>query len=171
VLACSPPPAPTRPPPRHPAARRLHGATFTVETINGTTYLEVNRDFLNLARLPASVCSAVCGKYVRLPGAESSQITGAVSLSALTRRAFNAIPSSVTNDTADHFVPGTLDGQPVLTAHDNGNTIDVANTGTPYPLLISTSSGDHLVFSDWNSVSPPTPPPASQVLNLSSLVA
>jgi hypothetical protein len=146
-----------------------NGATLTVEVVNGATYLKVNQDFLNLAKLPAALCSTVCGKYVELPAAESSQITGAISLSALTQHAFNAIPSSAANDTVDHFVPGTLNGQPVLTAHGDGNTIDVASTGTPYPLLITTSSGDNITFSEWNSVPPLTPPPAAEIISLTSL--
>lgn len=146
-----------------------NGATLTIEVVSGTTYLKINQDFLNLAKLPASVCATVCGKFVELPASESSQITGAVSLSALTKKAFNSIPASISKDTTDIFTPTTYHGQQVLTAHGDGNTIDVARTGTPYPIFISTSQGDTIVFSDWNSVPPLTPPPASEIISLTSL--
>jgi hypothetical protein len=146
-----------------------NGATLTIEVINNTTYLKINQDFLDLARLPSSVCATFCGKYVELPASESSQITGSVSLSALTQRAFNSIPASVSKDTGDTFSQATYNGQPVLTAHSEGNTIDIASTGAPYPILISTSDGDSVVFSHWNSVPPLTAPPASEVISLPSL--
>lgn len=146
-----------------------NGTTLTILVVSGKTYLKMNQDFLKLAKLPTSLCARVCGKYVELPAAESGQITSAVSLSALTKNAFGSIPSSVSKDTTDYFVPGTFRGQPVLTAHDQGYTIDVARTGTPYPVLISDPSGNNIVFSEWNAVPPMTPPPASQVVSLSSL--
>jgi hypothetical protein len=146
-----------------------NGASLIIEVINNTTYLKINQDFLNLAKLPSSVCATFCGKYVELPATESSQITGSVSLSALTQRAFNSIPASLSKDTSDTFSQATYNGQPVLTAHSDGNTIDVASTGTPYPVLISTSDGDNVVFSHWNSVPPLTAPPASEIISLPSL--
>lgn len=146
-----------------------NGASFSILVVSGQTYVKLNASFLKLVKAPASACSLVCGKYVQLPSSEASQITGSLSLSGLSKQAFGSLPASVTDDTSDMFVPATFDGQAVLEFHGGGYTIDVARDSPHYPLRVADSTRDSIVFSDWNSVTAPTAPPASSVVNLSQI--
>jgi hypothetical protein len=144
------------------------GATFTVLTANGKTYIRADKAFLKLAKLPAVACATICGKYIELPGAEASQITGALSLPSLVSQAFSKLPATTSLDTSEVFVPATDNGQAVLRFSGGGDTIEVAGSGTPFPVLIA-ASGTSITFSQWNAVTPPQAPPARKVLNLSQL--
>lgn len=81
----------------------------------------------------------------------------------------NTLPSSVSHDTVDRFTPATLDGQPVLKATKGRDTIEVAATGSPYPVLLAESGRGRLTFSEWNAVPPLAPPPANEVITASNL--
>jgi hypothetical protein len=63
----------------------------------------------------------------------------------------------------------TVDGQPAwqMRASD-GSTVYVAAQGPPYPLRL-TKGPSRADFTQWNSVTIPPPPPASQVVDLSQL--
>jgi hypothetical protein len=67
------------------------------------------------------------------------------------------------------FTPGNYDGEPALRFSHDGYTLIVAGKGTPYPLAISGRNGEYLDFSDWNGVTLPPPPAASQLVNLSEI--
>jgi hypothetical protein len=63
-----------------------------------------------------------------------------------------------------------VDGQQVLQFRQGNNALDVANIGgTMYPVLFIGPDGDRITFSNWNSVTLPGAPPASEVVNLSKL--
>jgi hypothetical protein len=145
------------------------GGSFSLLAVGGKTYFKVDAGFLKLSKAPAAACSLVCGKYMEVPVSETGQITGSLSMAALSGQAFGKLPASVLKDKTGKFVPATFDGQPVLQFRGGGYTIDVAATGTPYPVLVRNSSGDNITFSEWNAVSAPAAPPASQVVNLSQL--
>lgn len=143
-----------------------NGTRLAIEVVAGRTYIDINQGFLKIADLPASDCAAVCGKWVEVPAAEASQIAGSITLSSLRKQVFGTIPLSASANASLTFVSGTYNGQPVLTAHGGGYTLDVASSGPPYPLFIATPGGDDVTFSEWNSVPALTPPPASEVISL-----
>jgi hypothetical protein len=145
------------------------GGSFEMVEVGGKAYLKIDAGFLKTAGAPSSACAIVCGKFVELPGNEASQMTGTLSMSSLSSQAFGKLPAGVTKDKSELFVPGTFDGQPVLTYHGGGYTIDVSKTGTPYPVLVEDSTGDKVVFSQWNAVPAPSSPPANQVISINKL--
>jgi hypothetical protein len=143
------------------------GQAYTILLVADKAYVKVDQGFLKAANLPASDCTSMCGKYVAVPGSQISQLTGSLSLARITNQFVSSLPSSVRNDTADVFQKSTFDGQKALKFAQGRYTIDVADTGTPYLLYISDSSnGNNLTFSQWNSVPPLTPPPASEVITI-----
>lgn len=65
----------------------------------------------------------------------------------------------------------SVNGVPTTTYGDSEGTIDIASSGTPFPLkLVSKESGDGgtLVFSDWNRPFTVSPPPPAQTVSLPS---
>jgi hypothetical protein len=146
----------------------VNGASFYVLTLSGKTYIKLDQSFLKYAKVPVSACSLICGKYVELPPSSASQITGSLSMSGIANQMFGKIPSSVTNSSAK-FVPATFNGQQVLRFHGDGYSLDVAKSGTPYPVDISGPGGETITFTNWNSVTMPSAPPASLVISLSNL--
>jgi hypothetical protein len=142
------------------------GVSLTIEVVSGKTYVKVDQGFLKIANLPASDCAAICGKYVLVPAAEARQLTGTINLAHLRKDVFSKAPSADGPDASDQFVPATFHGQQVLTTNSGGVTIDIARSGPPYPLLVWQSDSEHFTFSDWNSVPPLTPPPASEVITV-----
>lgn len=143
-----------------------NGARLTIEVVAGRTYIDINQGFLKIAGLPTWDCASVCGKWVDVPAAEARQIAGSITLSGLRSQVFGTISGSASATTSLTFVSGTYNGQPVLTAHGSGFTLDVASPGPPYPLFIAAPNGEHVTFSEWNSVPALTPPPASEVISL-----
>jgi hypothetical protein len=140
--------------------------TIALVMVAGNVYLQINSSYLKTAGLPATDCSTLCGKYVQAPASDVAQFT-AFDMSHLMRGMADGLPSAA-GDTTDLFEPATFEGHPVLQLIQAQDTVDVARTGTPYPLFVSNSahgSADgSLTFSDWNSVSPVTAPAASQVI-------
>lgn len=65
--------------------------------------------------------------------------------------------------------PATRSGQSVLQCRQGADTLDVAAHGQPYLVYWSGPGGQHLAFSDWNSVALPSAPPASEVVSYSVL--
>jgi len=137
--------------------------------VGSSTYVKASSGFLKAAKLPASLCGTICGKYIELPASDASSITGSLSMSALSSQAFGKIPASTEKATSALFAPASHDGSPVLKLSSKGYTIEVAGTGTPYPVLVMAPGGETVVFSEWNAVPVPAAPPASQVVNLSQL--
>ncbi len=143
------------------------GGGFQMLAVGGKTYIKANAAFLKVAKVPGAACATICGKYIELPSSAASQITGSLSLSSLARQAFGKLPSAA-KYARERFVAASYHGQPVLQFRQGKNVLDVAATGTPYPVLIQ-SSGDAITFSDWNSVPAPIAPPARKVLNIGQL--
>jgi hypothetical protein len=146
-----------------------NGASFYLMLLNGNAFIKLNAAFLKEAKLPASTCATACGKYVQLPAASISQLTGAFTMHALVNQTFSNKNIDSAAASGCVFSPATLNGQSVLQCHQGGYTIDVAAHGNPYIVLITGPNGEHIAFSDWNSVTLPPLPPASQVINLSKL--
>jgi hypothetical protein len=148
---------------------REDGTTFDVLALGSNVYVKVDSAVLNLADLPASLCSRFCGHYVELPASTVEKVTGNVSMSSVTAQALSGAVASDARKPGAKFEPATVDGKPVLEYRSKGYTLAVARTGPAYPVLYTSPDGSHITFSDWNSVRLPGPPPASQVVSLSQL--
>jgi hypothetical protein len=146
-----------------------NGGSFYLMLLNGNAFIKLNAAFLKLAKLPASACTTACGKYVQLPAATISQLTGAFTMQAFVNEAFSKKNIHAAAASGCVFSPATLNGQSVLQCRQGEYTIDVAAHGHPYLLLITGPSGEHIAFSDWNSVTLPPPPPASQLISPTKL--
>jgi hypothetical protein len=146
-----------------------NGASFVLLSLNGTTYIKLNAAFLKIAKAPASACALVCGRYVELPAAEASQITGQLSMSLFADKAFSGSIAAKANQSTLSFVPATVNGQKVLQCKQGGYTLDVTDNSMRYPVLFAGPHGENIAFSDWNSATMPAAPPASQVINISKL--
>jgi hypothetical protein len=146
-----------------------YGTSFYVLSMNGTSFVKLNAAFLSVEKAPASLCAQVCGKYVELPAASASQITGLLSMRQLVSAVFSSKNMSAAAASGCLFTPATLGAQSVLQCRQGSDTLDVAAHGQPYLVYWSGPNGQHLAFSDWNSVTPPIAPPASQVVSISDL--
>jgi hypothetical protein len=146
----------------------VNGASLGLLSSAGKTYIKINSAFLTLAKAPASVCKILCGKYVELSSADAQSITGTLSMTSLVNGIFGKLPASTKDKNVD-FVPGTYQGQSVLTFKKDGYSLDVASSGKPYPLAITAPDGEYLDFSQWNSVTLPAPPAAKDMVNLNQL--
>jgi hypothetical protein len=146
-----------------------NGQIVDLLSLNGQTYLKLDAAFLKLAKAPASACAVVCGKYVELPAASADQITGKLSMHELVTQVFNNKNMTSAAASGCTFSPATVNGQSVLQCRQDGYTIDVAAHGKPFVVYFTGPHGEHIAFSDWNSVTQPTAPPASQVVSLNSL--
>ncbi len=147
----------------------LNGASFNLLSLNGKTYIKLDAAFLKYAKAPASACATICGKYVELPAASASQITGSLSMKQLVNQVFSNKNVNSGAASGCDFTPATVNGQSVLQCHQGLYTIDVAAHGKPYLLFFTGPHGQHIAFTDWNSVTMPAAPAASQVISLSKL--
>ncbi len=145
------------------------GKTLTLVAASGNVYVEINTSFLQFADITPPDCGTLCGKYVEVPASDTSQFTGSLSMATLFKGAFSSIPPDARDSTAAIFVPTMYNGQPALKASFAGVTLVVAQGAKAYPLQVSDAKYGNLVYSEWNSVPPITPPPASDVVSLGSL--
>jgi hypothetical protein len=129
--------------------------------VAGTMYFKANAAFLKLAHVPKSACGTVCGKYVELPSSAARQFTRSLSMSTLSNQAFGSL-KGLSEDASTPFSPASYDGQAVLKFSKFGNTLEVARTGTPYPVFLQ-GRGLHVAFSQWNAVPAPAAPPGSSL--------
>jgi hypothetical protein len=142
-------------------------AQFTVLSTGGTSYIKVSRSFLvNVAGAPASACTVMCGKYLKLSSGASADMLGSLSMTSLLHQMTKSAP-------AIHYTGmATVDGQRVWVARgSDGATAYVAAHGKPYLIRLVGKSGGtgQIDFTDWNSVTIPPAPPASQVVDTSQL--
>jgi len=147
------------------------GKAATILLIGNKSYIKIDDAFLKLAGVPlrAVVCARLCGKYVLVPASQAAGLGGSFDMAGLDSQFVNALPASFSNDTTEHFTPATLNGQAVLKATQGQDVIEVAASGTPYPVFISEAGQGSLTFSEWNAVPPITPPPASKIISPGSL--
>jgi len=147
----------------------INGQSVDVLSLNGKTYIKLDRSFLRAAHAPAGVCARVCGKYVELPASSASQITGSLSLHQLITQVFNNKNMSSAAGSGCVFSPATRDGQAVLECRQGPYTIDVTAHGKPYIVYFSGPHGEFIAFSNWNTVTLPAAPAASQVVSIPTL--
>jgi hypothetical protein len=134
---------------------------------DGKVYVKATRAFL--AELNATaVCSIMCGKWVQMSGSQADQLTGSLSMDSLTKSLTTELPSF--QKTGMTTVGGQ---QAVVLKASDGSTLDVAAQGKAYPLRVVAPSGrpGSVIFSQWDKVPAPSPPPSSEVINLDKLKA
>jgi hypothetical protein len=146
-----------------------YGTSFYVLSLNGTSFVKLNAAFLRVENAPASLCARICGRYVELPASSASQIIGLLSMQQLVGDVFNDKAMSSAAGSGCAFSPTTRNGQAVLQCRQGSSTLDVAAHGRPYLIYWGGPHGQHLTFSEWNSVTLPSAPPASQVVSMSDL--
>lgn len=146
-----------------------YGTRFYVLSLNGNSFVRLNPEFLRLEKAPASLCARVCGKYVQLSDSSAIQITTLLSMQTLVKDVFSNKNMSSAAGSGCPFSPAMLNGKPVLQCRQGDYTLDVAAQGQPYLVYWSGPHGQHLSFSEWNSVVLPTAPQANQVVPYTDL--
>jgi hypothetical protein len=106
---------------------------------------------------------------VDLGSSGALDLTSFLSMQELISAVFNNTSMTSAAASGCVFSPTTRGGQAVLECRQGSYTLDVAAHGKPYLVYWGGPHGQHLTFSDWNAVAPPTAPPASQVISLSEL--
>jgi len=147
----------------------VNGQTVHVLVLNGATYVKVDAAFLNAEHAPPSVCAKVCGKYVELPAVAANQVTSFLNMQTLITEVFKSKDINSGTGGGCIFSPATRHGQSVLKCSQGPYTLEVAAHGKPYIAYYSGPHGEHLAFSGWNAVAPPSAPPASQVVSENAL--
>jgi hypothetical protein len=143
-------------------------AAFTVLTTGGKSYIKVTASFLKYAKVPAAACAVMCDKYLLATGSLQSGLTGSISWSQMLDGSSKQINANNMTNTGKV----TVNGQPAWALRStDGGVGYVAAQGTPYLLRISAPKGQtgQIDFSEWNSVTIPPPPPASQVVDINKL--
>jgi hypothetical protein len=137
----------------------------TVLARNGRTYIKITAEALKAMGIPAAACVLMCGKYLKMTASQSKSMFAGAGWSDLVGSLVGS-PSSVPGL---HYVRTvTVDGQPAWELTASGGTAYVAARGTPYPLRV-VKGPDRIDYTQWNDVTIPPPPPASQVIDLSQL--
>jgi hypothetical protein len=142
------------------------GIPLTIIDADGKVYILATRAFLAELNVPAAVCSVMCGKYVAMSPAKGDALAGQLTMSQMLQSVTGSLPAFTNAGTQ------TVNGQRAQVLHGaDGSTLAVAAAGTPYPVEAISPPGGRggIVFSRWNSVPKPVPPPASQVIDLSKL--
>jgi len=142
----------------------LNGANFSIVRVGSDTYVDVTRSFFRYLRstrpVPASACALICGKYVKLP---AGAIPG-FSLGNLAKMIDKHV--SVPKETPAVSVT-TFDGQPAYELSHAGQAAFFAKNGHHYLIgYRARKQGVAISFSEWNSVPPISPPPASKIVNI-----
>jgi hypothetical protein len=146
-----------------------YGTSYYVLSLNGTMFIRLSAGFLKAERAPASLCAKICGKYVELGTSGVSQIASFLSMQELIGDVFNYKSMSQAAGSGCIFSPTVRGGQAVLECRQGSYTLDVAAHGRPFLVYWGGPHGQHLAFSEWNSVTLPPAPPANQVVSLSEL--
>lgn len=131
---------------------RSGASTYAVVSKSFFRYLHVTRD------VPAAACSVICGKYVKVPPGAIPD----VSLSKLTAQITKNVSVPKRNV---RIVVTTYAGQRAYEVSHAGQSAFFAKKGHHY--LIGFRSPKHNVaatFSQWNSIPPISPPPASKIV-------
>lgn len=142
-----------------------NGVPLILTDTGGKIYVKATPAFLKQLKVSPALCSLMCGKYVELTAAQSAALAGNFTMRKLLASLTGSLPKFADAGTT------TVRGQKVqvLRAAD-GSMLDVAATGTPYPLrAVGKAHKGQIDFAQWNSVPRPVAPPASKVINAASL--
>lgn len=138
-----------------------HRTPVSVLVTRGHTYLKVSSGLLKSQNLPSAACALMCGKYLKVPSGQAKGMLDGLDMSSLLGQV--SVPQ------LSYVRTVTVNGQPAwqMRASD-GSTVYVAAQGPPYPLR-ATRGSSRIDLTQWNAVTIPPPPPASQVIDLSQL--
>jgi hypothetical protein len=127
----------------------------------GDAYVKVTSGLLKSQHLPTAACTLMCGKYLKMPAGQAKDMLNGMDMSSFLGQV--SVPQ------LSYVRTVTVNGQPAwqMRASD-GSTVYVAAHGPPYPLRV-TKGPSRADFTQWNAVTIPPPPPASQVVDLSQL--
>lgn len=142
------------------------GVPLEIIVIGGKAYVKATAAFLRELRAPAGVCGVICGKYVELPEAKTTELTRSLSLARLTRSLTGETPPFTNDGTA------SFGGQKAFVLRTaQGGIVDLAQAGRHYPLAVASPDGrpGGLTFSHWNGVPAPVPPPKGEIVNVGNL--
>ena len=143
---------------------------YSIIVTGGRTYLAPNSAYLKQEGVPAKYCPVLCGKYADL-GSHGQGASSSLSMSAILGRVLRPLnPSGMT-------VTGkqTVNGQSAWVLTASTGTVCIAAQGKPYLLRITGTgtgtggTGSSVDFTQWNAVTIPGPPPASQMVDQSKL--
>ena len=140
----------------------MSGANIQVLRSGASTYAFVTKSFFRYLQatknVPAAACSVICGKYVKIPPGAIAN----VSLNNLTGQ----ITKNVTKPKVHVQVTATnFAGQPAYQVSHSGESAYFAKNGHHYLIGFRSPKQDASVtFSQWNSVPPISPPPASKIV-------
>lgn len=122
-----------------------HAATYRLVVIGTTLYLNGNRAFWLAEGVKSTVASSVQGRWVKQSAAHGDD---AVLASILNPHVFFKGLLALSG-TLKKLAPTTVAGEAVVPVTNGTYTIDVAATGTPYPVKAS-GTGTALVIDDIN---------------------
>jgi hypothetical protein len=141
----------------------LNDAPVTILVTDGQTYLKLTAAALKAENLPSAACSLMCGKYLKLPASQAKSMLSGIGWS-------DFVGHSTTPPNWSYVKTVTLNGQPAWQMRVPGQGIAyIAAQGQPYPLRL-TQASNRADFTQWNSVTIPPPPAASQVVDLSQVL-
>lgn len=141
-----------------------NGVPAQVVAVAGKIYVRATPGLLQQMRASGGSCAAVCGKWIQLALPEAGQVTDDLSMATIVSPLTSREVATLTEDGST-----TVQGQLawVLRAAD-GSTLDVSSGSQHYPLEAAGGGKPRQVvmYSRWNKVPRPTPPPAGQVLKV-----
>jgi hypothetical protein len=143
----------------------LGAGQLTVLNTGGKSFVKVSKALLKQMRLPSVACTLMCGKWLKMTPADARSILGDFSWASMIGSTSQTPPGIKVQGSA------TVNGVPawVLTSSAAG-TIYLAARGQPYPLrVVAPGHAGRVDYTDWDTVTIPPPPPASDVVDLSQL--
>jgi hypothetical protein len=146
---------------------RLDGASTEIIKVRGKVYVKVTPGILRQYNAPAAACSTACGRWLKLSPSEASLLAGPYTMSSLSGDVAPPGLSKVTDAGS-----AKVGSQAVwLLTEPDGSIVYLSQKAAHYPLEVKPPTGSRSVveYSQWNAVPAPEPPPASQIVSLSSL--
>jgi hypothetical protein len=145
----------------------LGGQKVQLVSTGGTIYAQAPAAFWSGFGAPAPIASQLDGKWVIVPQAAASAFD-TFTLKGLADELRKPAGGTIKDDVGT----ATVDGKKVVVVTESdGSTLDVAATGTPYPLKATTKGGDSpgtLAFSDFGRRTTVTAPAGA--LDLTQLI-
>jgi hypothetical protein len=145
------------------------GALGIIET-GGSVYLKVSAGFLKAQHYPASLCSVMCGKYIKASTSQAGSFLSTFRLANFMNTTFSGLPHSAAAFRGVSFRPASRGGQAAMCADSGGYSVCLTGHGTPYFLAISAKNGkEAITFSQWNKVPAIQAPPKGQTVSAGGL--
>jgi hypothetical protein len=144
----------------------LGAGQLTVLSTGGKSYVEVSNAFLKQMKLPSAACTLMCGKWFKMTPADAKSLLGDFSWASVIGSSSQPPPPGI-----KVRGPATVNGVPAWVLKSSAaGTIYLAARGQPYPLrVVAPGHAGRINYTDWNTVTIPPPPPASDVVDMSQL--